>query len=114
MDGHAWPIAQWGLTDDEIRRMKEEIRLHPPRLITVSSGEITEIIELYQDRAIDILRKMTTLTPIIIIGPFLLCHFCRHKDHTEDCPYILARQLLEEIDNPMEYLDNGRTTTEIT
>lgn len=109
MDGHVWPLAQWGLTDDELKRMKEEIRLHPPMAITVSSGQITQIIPIYQDRAIEILRQMIKETYYFDQDFGMLCFFCekpKGKSHTNDCPYILSQQLLNEI-------DYGRTQTKI-
>lgn len=58
-------------------------------------------------RAIGLLRRMVNIDPIIKYDDKVECYFCGDTvSHFPDCSYLLAKQLLEEI-------DNGRPQTKI-
>lgn len=94
---HIWP----SLTPEQVEQIKAEIALHPPRAILSLPGDEVEIIELYQDRAIALLRQITEISPYSE-GWCLFCRELQIDPHKRDCPYFLANQLVDETDRGIE------------
>lgn len=104
-----FPLSQLfvdSLTEEMIEKIKAEKSLNPPMAIFSLPGQPVEIIPLYQDRAIEILRAIAYKSSYDTERDE--CWFCKSdkwnrgtKDfiHVPNCAYFQAKELLEEIDN---------------
>lgn len=66
--------------------------------ITIKGSPKLELVELLCDAEI-IVRAVAECDPWEIVRGFdEHCHFCKEDkpEHTDDCPYILARKIIED------------------